>query len=158
MKKYEVEKQWVTQSGLLAVVIRASGRHRCGYVGVEEGHVAFEKGYAEPLDCISQAAVDKTELGSKSPIIWLTASLDGDEDETRARRSLDILLNVHGGLTFSGPSGDGKSDYPVATSVPVWWFGYDCAHYNDRPEIGGQSLEYCVNQCESLAAQLKELA
>ena len=157
MKKYEVEKQWVTEAGLLAVVIRSFGGHRCGYAGVEEGHVAFGKGYAEPLDCIPQATVDNVELGSKSPILLLTAGIDGDEDGTRVRRSLDILLDVHGGLTFSGPSGDGESDYPVATSVPVWWFGYDCAHYKDRPEIGGQSLEYCINQCESLAAQLKEL-
>lgn len=72
-------------------------------------------------------------------------------------------LNVHGGVTYAGelPEMDGK--YVV---------GYDCAHYGDLmkcpEELKGTSMEhsfmysegiwrdvdYCTNECESLANQL----
>lgn len=75
----------------------------------------------------------------------------------------ELDVEVHGGLTF----GHGAK------------FGFDCAHFYDAkdPELmsdeyrkiyetwprfdeGGtvRTLEFCVAQCERLAAQLKELA
>jgi hypothetical protein len=61
-------------------------------------------------------------------------------------------LSVHGGVTFSGPlNGLPKN---------IWWIGYDCAHSGDRiknlREDGAveRSLEYCVDECESMARQL----
>ena len=76
----------------------------------------------------------------------------------------DIDVEVHGGLT-----------YGIGTT-----FGFDCAHYNDKrdesimsdefkkiyggflypiEEVGEvRTLEYCIAECERLAAQLKELA
>lgn len=75
----------------------------------------------------------------------------------------DLRVDVHGGLTF----GHGRK------------FGFDCAHFYDAkdpalisdeyskiykewPWIGEagtiKTLEFCTNECESLAAQLKELA
>lgn len=32
--EYKVEKQWITKSGLDAVIVMTSMGHRCGYVGV----------------------------------------------------------------------------------------------------------------------------
>jgi hypothetical protein len=74
----------------------------------------------------------------------------------------DVDVEVHGGLTY----GEGLQ------------FGFDCAHWDDakdlalmsdeyrkiyerwpRLEEGGtiKTLEFCVAECEKLAAQLKEL-
>jgi hypothetical protein len=153
-KTYMVEKEWITTVGLNAVVILSEKiGHRCGYVAVKEPHPAFGKGYAEQLDCIKQEAVDSTQLGLKSPILILTATCSSDEEFEKVRRSLDVLIDVHGGITYSSSEPD--SDYPIYIEG-AWWFGYDCGHYQDN-EPGGCSLEYCIEQCESLALQLAAL-
>lgn len=129
----KVEKDWMTESGLRAVVVVQDFGNRCGYVAVPKGATT----YGEHYD--------------------------------------DVQVDVHGGLTFS-ERGD---TYPVEAD-DVWWFGYDCAHYGDARDptlmspkykemydkgmFGSifddgvvRSLEYCVEQCESLASQLKEM-
>ena len=130
----KVEKDWMTESGLRAVVVVQDFGNRCGYVAVPKGATT----YGEHYD--------------------------------------DVQVDVHGGLTFS----DWGDTYPVEAE-DVWWFGYDCAHYGDArdPTLMSpkykemydkglftsalddygvvRSLEYCVEQCESLASQLKEL-
>jgi len=55
----------------------------------------------------------------------------------------DVDVDVHGGLTFS----DWQCD--------DWAFGFDCDHMNDSLEK--QTLQYCINECESLAVQLREM-
>lgn len=86
------------------------------------------------------------------------------EGHTCADKDYDELrVDVHGGLTY----GHGRK------------FGFDCAHWDDAkdpalmsdeyrkihekwPRLGEvgtiKTLEFCVAECESLAAQLKELA
>jgi hypothetical protein len=76
----------------------------------------------------------------------------------------DLNVNVHGGLTYKNNA----------------TFGFDCAHLYDakdhelmseeyrkvyemwpslrEPEGTVKTLEFCVAECEKLAAQLKELA
>lgn len=67
---------------------------------------------------------------------------------------IDHYVDVHGGLTFSG-------NLPT-TLIPedLYWFGYDCAHSCDRtrynPRGIARTLEFCVENCESLASQLHE--
>lgn len=39
------------------------------------------------------------------------------------------FFNVHGGITFSGEC----SEY--STTTKNWWFGFDCAHWNDMPDF-----------------------
>jgi len=41
--------------------------------------------------------------------------------------SPSILFDVHGGITYSG----GTWKYPTRQIDPIWWFGFDCAHYGD---------------------------
>lgn len=45
MINFTVEKDWVTASGLRAVVVNDT--HRCGYVAVPKGHPAFKKDYGD---------------------------------------------------------------------------------------------------------------
>jgi hypothetical protein len=78
-----------------------------------------------------------------------------------------IDVDVHGGLTYSNHRHDRTS----------WWVGFDTGHHGDSPnpeyleKMGNMSptfgslfeggtyrtLEYCVEQCEQLAEQLKAL-
>lgn len=65
-----------------------------------------------------------------------------------------VDADVHGGLTYSA-----KGEYPVESDL--WWLGFDCAHAGDFE--GGsclgkplRTLEYVVQECESLAKQLQE--
>ena len=150
---YTVEAAWTSKAGLEAVVILGRLGHRCGYVGVTEGHPAFGKKYDEQLDCLTKDAVDNITLGTKSPMLLITASC-GADSENSIRRSLDILIDVHGGLTYSSDSYP-PSDYPISTTNQ-WWFGFDAGHYMDDPEI--QDTAYMIVECEHLAKQLQELS
>lgn len=74
-------------------------------------------------------------------------------------------IDVHGGVTYSG------EDY--WDTKLGWYFGYDCAHYNDKvncpddlkhiPSLAESPAythgvwrdeAYCTEECESLANQL----
>lgn len=157
---YEIEKDWITKSGLRAIVIiRKSGERRTnrwGYICVPPSHPLHGIGYSEQADCISQEAVDAEKLGKKSPLLALTATCRSD-GEDKVRRSPDVAFDVHGGLTFSGGKG-----YPAEG----WWLGFDCAHCYDGeiepdprwPSFGKvRELDYVENECESLAKQLAEI-
>lgn len=118
----KVIKDWVTASGLRAVILLVRGSHHCGYVEVPE------------------------HLGKP------------DYDESPI-----MELNVHGGVTYADHLDEMDGKYVV---------GYDCAHYGDLmkcpEELKGTSMEhsfmysegiwrdvdYCTNECESLANQL----
>ena len=79
---------------------------------------------------------------------------------------IEINIEVHGGLTFDGPLE--LPGLPVLTDL--WWFGFDCAHYGDAPDITlnpdadqfqcfpGKghvwTLEEVTRECESLSKQL----
>ena len=162
---FEVEKEWTTEAGLKAVVLCSVNQmltstwerkgHRCGYVGVPPSFSTYGKGYSEQLPEIKQEDVDNIEIGNKSPCLILTAVCNSDIPGETVRRSLDILINAHGGLTYAG----GNDNYPIERKEgeEVWWFGFDCCHYDDIEEIGGQTLEYCIAECESISSQLVSL-
>lgn len=171
-KRYEIEKDWITDAGMRAIVIitlydDGNRRHRCGYVGVTKDHPAYKVGYSDPLlEYISQEQVDNTTIGEKSSILILTATCNSEDEFNKVRRSLDILIDCHGGLTYSSSIENGS--YPVESDL--WWFGFDCAHYLDTPitpskydleydriEGTAKTLNFCIKQCESIAKQLKEI-
>ena len=160
---YEIEKDWITQAGLRAVVtVSKSGErktHRCGYVAITPDHKLYKVGYSEQVDCISSEDANTATIGKKSPILAFTASCRADTQDS-VRRSPDIIFDVHGGLTYSG----GNENYPVE-SKDSWWFGFDCAHAGDgqiepteRDKLfydgPARDLCYVEAECESLAKQL----
>lgn len=162
-----IEKSWTTEAGLEAlclIITREDGskRHRCGYVKVTPEHPAYGKEYGDELDCISQEEADSTTLGDKSPMLLLCAAVSDEDGNNRVRKSIDVIINCHGGVTFSGELKDQSG----------WWIGFDCAHYLDAeiepnthwpelnfndPEAVIRSLEFVVSQCESMASQLIKL-
>lgn len=156
-----IEKDWITKSGLRAVVLIVAWggrqRHRCGYVAMPPGHPMHGASYGEPHPLLTQDEADHSTIGKKSPILALTAAVRGDEDGERVRRSPDVVFDCHGGITFSG----GNKGYPVESDC--WWFGFDCAHCDDgeieedprwprRGEV--RTLEYVEAECERLAGQI----
>jgi hypothetical protein len=146
--RYTVEAGWITEAGLPAVIIIGRQGFRCGYVAVPKTSPLYGIMYNAQIPQITKAMTEQTTLGMKSPILALTAGC-GADDEDSLRRSLDVIIDVHGGLTYSRKA-DG---YPVRLDKPGWWFGYDCGHYGDD-HTGGQPNWYCSKQCESLAKQL----
>lgn len=158
-----VEKDW-HYGGFRCVVVMQPRGHRCGYVGVPKGHPLYGAGYSEPLPILSERSewLKGQSIGKRGVIPLLCRNIKNGI-------SPDIFFDVHGGITFAG--GDGK--HPVPSDL--WWFGYDCAHSGDARDLtvcdpatremelkyptGGviRSLEYCMNECESLAAQIAAL-
>lgn len=60
----------------------------------------------------------------------------------------DIEMEVHGGLTF----GSSSMKYPIPQEQAGFWIGFDTGHSGD--ERNPKSLEFCKEQCESMATQL----
>jgi len=153
-----IEQQWRTKAGFLAVVLMNDMGFRCGYVAVGKGHPLHGHDYNVPTDKLKRVE-DGENVGDRGAIPIFCAALSGD-DSWRERP--EIVFNVHGSLTYSG---DGGGKYPIEHDG-LWWFGYDCGHCDDAPApgsrlarcgmVGGvhRSLQYCVEQCESLAQQL----
>lgn len=161
---YVVEKDWITEAGLRAVIIVIAQHrhpslrsHRCGYVGIPKEHVLHGVDYGEQAPCIEQDIAQKAILGKKSAFIALCATVRSD-GEGLVRRAPEIIFDVHGGITYSG--GD---SYPVE-SDGLFWYGFDCLHAGDGQidrnpdsfplEGDVRSLEYVALECERLAEQL----
>lgn len=159
---YRVEKDWTTKAGFRAVVTMSDMGHHCGYVGLPKGHPLYGVEYNDPSPVLTMPPDDEP-VGKRSAITLLCAIPE-------RMTSPEVVFDVHGSLTFSG-----GGQYPVLSDL--WWFGYDCGHAGDLPspeylqelrerypgspvkrEGTGEfrSLEYCIDECESLARQIKE--
>lgn len=121
------------------------GGNWCGYVGVAEGHPAFEQHY----DAVRR---------------------DNDEDSY-----IDVHGGLTFSDFCRGVPGENICHLPEAGEPErVWWLGFDCAHYmdhrpseksmwlklghpefaHDDPQASYRTLAYVQSECEKLAAQL----
>ena len=114
------------------------------------------------------------DLGHRCGYVGIPASMNHPlfgVDCDRLGSSFGLYLEVHGGLTYSS----GEPDYPIANEQNWWWFGFDCGHAGDAPEIEKikdprlkamysglkrplgkvRTLDYCVEECMKLANQLQ---
>lgn len=159
MSNYTVVKDWVTAAGFRAVIIMNSLGYHCGYVGVPKTHPLYGKDYSDSCEALTFPAEEN--IGKRGPVAVLFS--DGSAKP-------DVVFDVRGSLTYA----DGHPQYPVP-ATDIWWFGYDCGHYNDAPSdqhLAQQRLrypdmpfmwtadgvfrdvEYNIAECESLAEQL----
>lgn len=122
--------------------------HLCGYVQVPEGHPLHGKDYGDQVPESLRALLDdalKGPIGKRNLVSILCANLD---DGGR----IDLLIDVHGGLTFSGK----------LRGAAGYWFGFDCAHAGDYSPYRGRwmddetyrDIEYVRTECRRLAEQL----
>jgi hypothetical protein len=142
------KKQWLdSETGLPCLIVRNWAGVLCGYVGVSKTHRFYEKGY-------NQCYLD-------SPC---------DEDKW-CDHSVDSLIDVHGGLTFSDACSGDPDERSICHLVEpgdddkVWWLGFDCGHSSDfapgfRKRIGFmhsgmyRDIAYVEEECRKLAEQL----
>lgn len=124
-----------------SIVRHPEMKHLCGYVGLPKSHPYYGKHYNQCL------------LGRER---W-------DCTWYKDHPSLEKIIKVHGGLTFS-QQGDGET-----WEKDLWWLGFDCAHTGDlvpgRYEKYGRTLdgvyrnmEYVKKETEQLAEQLTSTA
>ena len=166
-KDYELEKKW-SYSGLPCAVVATCFGHRCGYVGVPITHFLAGVGYSQHCEELAYAHKKAMQgsIGNRGIMSVLFASTD----EYRP----DVVFDVHGSITYTD-WGSGEYPYP---SINTWWFGFDCAHAGDKADVElmddvhrrleeefgpvcedgvDRTLEYCVDECESLAEQISAL-
>ena len=140
MKNYCIESKFVHR-GLKCVVVMQRMGHRCGYVGVPKEHRLFGKNYTDYLK-IKKADISDKEVSGILPLMF--AIMDDDE-----RIRIEAYFQVHGGITFSG----GRGEYPI--QVHLWWFGFDCAHYEDMNDY--ESAKKLFSSDLDAVRQLEEL-
>jgi len=150
---FTAEKPWTSEldgavfeaSGLQCMLLRGSFHVWCGYVGVPEGHLAYQRMETECL--ITEA-----------PCVGLAY----------CEHSLGHILRVHGGISFAGFMQFVKEGTPLPRDIsdgldPLWFFGFDATHSGDAipgvPEFIGtyRTQQYMLSQVERLAEQLAEL-
>ena len=64
--------------------------------------------------------------GRKCLILWIRTHYCGYAETSL--RDIDVDINVHGGITFSGRH-DKLPENPF--DLDIWYYGFDCAHYDD---------------------------
>lgn len=102
--------------------------YRCGYVGIPEGHPLYGKKEDVKLNMtIREMAEKETEVNKRNSVSTLLLEM-ADEDELV---ELGAYFNVHGGITYC--SGGHDSKHPIESDL--WWFGFDCGHCCDAPDI-----------------------
>lgn len=157
--------------GYKCVVVFTSMGHRCGYVAVTPDHPLFGLSYSQDIKSPELLQELKSSTIGKKSIIDLFC---WDGEETR----LSLLVNVHGGITYSGLSH--HSTFPMNQFDKAWYFGFDCAHLGDGKDLylashyfgqnrmasriewenrfpsyePARSLQYVEDECKSMAEQL----
>lgn len=145
-----VEKDWTTKAGYRAVALFVGESHRCGYVRVGKDHPLHGVEYGEKSPALKSISEDEA-IGKRGVIPLMMAAMDKGSMATPG-----VLFDVHGSITFSNSDLLDEGD-------DGWWFGFDCNHLGDKSLIMPEffegvhrSLEYVVDECESLARQLTE--
>src|SRR5690606_3996986 len=93
--------QWVDEAtGLDCLMVRNSGGAWCGYVGVSEGHPLYGVEYSaeslvltEALERLKTTPIAELEMTFARNLAVLLGEI---------RPSPDVVIGVHGGLTYSG--------------------------------------------------------
>ena len=163
-------------NGYNCIVVFGSHGHRCGYVGVPEGHPLYKKSYSEKCSALSYDEIKDQTQGKRGILPWVCAFFNCEGDDKSV--SPDLYFDVHGSITFSG--------FVPACTEPDdtrWYFGFDCGHAGDENcyetalRYGlidekhrdrmveyalisngvHRTLPYCIEECKSLAAQLAKV-
>ena len=128
MERVEINKKY---KGYEYLVYAMSMGHRCGYVKIPRGHYLYGKSYSEQLN-IKFNTLKNESIGKRNPITLFCSSSLKAKDNV----SMDLLFDVHGGITFSG-----KFSKDVMNKKG-WWIGFDCAHSGDCGDISIMDKEH----------------
>lgn len=147
-------------SGLKCAMRRGPGGNWCGYVGVSTEHPLHSVSYSDRVKAPAELLREPVDMDRVSLIALLCQGKDGDKVLDEGLYTLDVLLRVHGGITWSRDhhGREKKKD-------GLWWFGFYCAHAGDLApkheihysiDMGNvyRDAEYVAAECRSLANQL----
>lgn len=102
--------------------------HRCGYVGVPEGHPLYGKQINSQLKVTLTELCNDEEMGQVGKRgVWTLLGLPDNEDD---QVNIGSYFSVHGGITYA--DGGKNSHHPIGSDY--WWLGFDCGHYGDCPD------------------------
>lgn len=93
--------QWQDEAtGLPCLMVRNNGGAWCGYVGLSEGHPFYGKEYSTRIPL--PAGFSERKMDDRTPVIAMFCEAGKDDGLV----SLELAIEVHGGLTFSDFCGD----------------------------------------------------
>lgn len=125
MSKHYITEKLVVKGDYKYIVTFNDMGHRCGYVAVKPSHPLFGIHYNQDIKSPELLQEIKSSTIGKKGIIDIFC-WDGE------KTMLILLINVHGGLTYSKLGY--KTNYPTIQFDKVWWFGFDCAHLGDAKD------------------------
>lgn len=77
----------------------------------------------------------------------------------------NMNLEVHGGVTFSGglpSSAERNPELQTDLDMNLWFFGFDCGHYNDKTKLNPRgverNLDFVKENCQKLLDELTSSA
>jgi len=123
-----------------------------GYVAVDKRHPLWGVNY----DSKFFISKEVKKLKEASECLPLLALLGKDDDVY----SLDSIIDVHGGLTYSNFYLRG---YELFDKYELWWFGFDTCHYTDlcpfkdNPNGIYRNKEYVLKETRKLVDQLSNI-
>ena len=115
------------------VVIFGEIGHRCGYVAIKPSHPLFGFDYDADIKSPELLQEIKSSTIGKKSIIDVMC-WDGESTK------LAILIDVHGGLTYSALGH--LTSYPTIQFDKVWWLGFDCGHYGDAKDLSAMQKHF----------------
>ena len=121
MDIYKVESEF-SYKGFRCCVTMPYMARRCGYVGVDSNHPLYGKSRKSYLKGIYEKDIENFDVGKRS-----TFSLMSQANDKTGKVMLETYFDVHGSITYS--DGGKNSTYPISSDL--WWFGFDCSHWND---------------------------
>ncbi len=168
---YRIEKLGFYKEYKYVIIFTRLG-HRCGYVGISPDHPLYNIDYSQDIQSPELLQEIKSSTIEKRCIVDVFC-WDGK------KTTPSMLFNVHGGITYSGTF----DRYPTNQIDPLWWFGFDCAHFEDGKDFNLahkyfsgisnfdkmqaynhmfeesnfgsiRTLDYCVTECCNLIDQL----
>jgi hypothetical protein len=149
------ELDWTDErTGYQCRIVRNRMGNLCGYVRLPDGHPLHGVSYSDNIPERMKPLLDvvmEGPIGKRGPIQVFCAA--------GGVTHVDILFDVHGGLTFSG--------VPLG-AADGFWYGFDCGHCDDlspgmmrllpREDEAYRNVAYVQAECASLAKQLKQVA
>ena len=131
--KFGIVKDWMTESGLRAVVYMTEMGHHCGYVGVPENHPAYGMDYSDD-------ALEGIEVHG-----GLTYSSQNEDYPVTSETPIQ-WLGYDCGHAWDAPSPEYYDSLNEVTQKYSRSFHDSDCIFRD--------VEYCMKECESLGKQL----
>ena len=130
-----IEKDWITEAGLRAVIVNVRNSHNNGYIILPHDHPAYGKDYS----------------------YW---SSEKDAKELTTVEDAIDNIKVHGGLTFASnslPNVEDKDIWIFGFDTAHAWDQSRTKEYAPGTQCTYKNMQYVEKECEALAKQFKRM-